>query len=252
MKNISLIIPNYTRTSILLESFSNVLDDDRINEIIINDDDSHNFDQVKNLISSLENKKIKLFKNEKNLGTFFNKLDAVKKATNQWGILLDSDNVIDKLYIDNIYSREWLSNKIICPEKLLHHPQNCLGAKDSIFFNYELYKNHKVNFDFCSKNFEMQHLSTLLNTGNFFINCDSYINSFEKNPFNRNIDIADVAFFNFLFLKSNPDNYLEVSDGLEYIHRVHDGSFYLNNQHLSTPANHFLRSLFKLEMVINL
>lgn len=244
---ISLCIPNYERIEILINSFIEVIDDDRISEIVIMDDNSSNFDIIKKSIDQLSNNKIKLYKQDVNQGTFFNKLECVKKSENDYLILLDSDNIINKSYLDKIYESEWLYNKIILPEKLIHHPENMWG-KSGIFIDYSKFNGIKINKDYCRDYFlnNGESLDVLLNTGNFFVNRDSYIKSFEINTFSRDVDICDVAFFNYLFLSSDENNYVEVCSGLEYTHRVHNHSYYINNSHKSADQVYILKKIFTI------
>jgi hypothetical protein len=246
MAKITVCIPNYERIDILIESFIKIVNDDRISEFIILDDNSYNFDELKEKIDNLNIDKINLFKNDYNLGTFFNKLEVVKKSSNDYCILLDSDNIIDSSYIDVIYNQKWSENKIICPAKLIHHPNNIWG-ENGIFIDYSIFNKNKINFEFVKKwfNEDKNLLDALLNTGNFFVNKNSYIKAFENNKFDRDIDISDVIYFNYLFLLNN-ENFLEIGDNLQYIHRVHNGSFYLMNSNLSREKTDYIKNLFKL------
>lgn len=244
---ISLCIPNYERVEILIESFIKVLNDERISEIVIMDDNSSNFEEVKSAIDQLSNSKIKLYKQDENLGTFFNKLECIKKSENDYLILLDSDNIVDTSYIDRIYQTEWSENKIISPERLIHHPNNMWGER-GIFINYKKFINTKISKQFCKDHFLRggDTLDVLLNTGNFFVNKNSYIKSFDRNTFNRDVDICDVGFFNYLFLHSNENNYIEVCPDLEYTHRVHHGSYYMNNSAKSSGQIDILKNIFTI------
>jgi len=244
MEKISLCIPNYTRTHFLIESFNKVINDDRISEIIINDDCSSNFEEAIKLLEDLNSNKIKIFRNEVNLGPMFNKLETIKKASNEFCILLDSDNVISKEYLDTIYSQEWSKHKIICPELLIHHEENIWNQKD-VFIPYTDFLNIKIDFQYV-KNCILngKNIETLLNTGNFFVNKDMYVNSFVNNTFDRSVDVCDVCFFSYLFLLFDNQNYLEVCKGLNYVHRVHNGSFYLNNAHNGALQLGILRQNF--------
>lgn len=248
MEQISLVIPNYNRTNILLEAFINVLSHPAICEVLVQDDDSANVGSVERMLGYVGSPKIRLLKNQKNLGTFFNKRVAVSHATSPWCILLDSDNIIDSAYVDRLATVPWSKNEIIAPQRLLHHPDNCLGSKERTFFDYAAFVGRDIDFRFAATNWDVQHLPVLLNTGNFFVNREAYAEAFEINSFGREVDIADVAYFNYLFLKRSPDNRIRVLDGQEYVHRVHPGSYYLNNSQLSPAANARLKELFLKEL----
>ena len=72
---ITLSISNYNRTDWVIRSFINVINDDRISEIIICDDFSEigNFEKLSQLINQLNSKKISLYRNDSNQGAFLNK-----------------------------------------------------------------------------------------------------------------------------------------------------------------------------------
>ena len=245
MEQISLVIPNYNRTNILLESFINVLSHPAICEVLVQDDDSANVGSVERMLGYVGSPKIRLLKNDRNLGTFFNKREAISHASNQWCILLDSDNIIDAAYVDRLLAVPWSKNAILAPQRLLHHPDNCLGSKERTFFDYASFVGRDIDFSFAARNWNAQHLPVLLNTGNFFVNREAYVEVFEINSFGREVDIADVAYFNYLFLKRDPANRIRVLPEQEYVHRVHPGSYYLNNSQLSGPANVRLKNLFE-------
>src|SRR3954469_23730640 len=100
---ISLCITTYNRFDLTIESFRQVIDDPRISEILIVDDNSKAeiFNLFSGMVSSDPNQaKIKLFRNFENLGMSRNKARAVELASNPWCIVLDSDNVIDSAYLD--------------------------------------------------------------------------------------------------------------------------------------------------------
>ncbi len=102
MEKISVGITHYNRPKLLEECLKNILDDDRIGEIVINDDFSTqiDFEQVEMLKGKSD--KIKIFRNPYNLGAYRNKLETVKNCTLAWVILIDSDNYLYKSYLDSL------------------------------------------------------------------------------------------------------------------------------------------------------
>ena len=113
---ISVAIPHYNNARFMPKTLEHILNDDRIVEIIICDDRSKDFDELEALIKKLDNNKIILFKNEKNIGCYHNKLHTLTKCNQEWVILLDSDNIINKEYIDILYEIEkWNNNIIFAP-----------------------------------------------------------------------------------------------------------------------------------------
>lgn len=92
MKTISLAIPFYNTSKYFLDCIKYAIDDDFVSEIVVNDDCSRQ-EEYDNLLSLVgENNKIKVYRNEHNLGAFRNKYNTVKNCMNDWVYLLDSDN----------------------------------------------------------------------------------------------------------------------------------------------------------------
>ena len=90
----SLCIPTLDRfDSFLKKNIQKYLDNELISEIIISDENGNDIKLIKENFT--ENSKLKLFKNEKILGPFLNKLKCCKHAKNEWIVLLDSDNFAD-------------------------------------------------------------------------------------------------------------------------------------------------------------
>jgi glycosyltransferase involved in cell wall biosynthesis len=116
-RKISVCIPVFNRYELLLQSYNCVLDDDRVDEIIIVDDASDRdiFDKVCEAVQ--DEPKIRLFRNEENIDCYRNKQKAVSLASNPFCVLLDSDNIIDRDYLDKLYEfDEWESGMIYAPD----------------------------------------------------------------------------------------------------------------------------------------
>jgi GT2 family glycosyltransferase len=160
---ITLSITNYNRSELVIDSFTNVLNDDRINEIIILDDFSsiEIYDDLKSRIENLKNTKIKLYRNDSNLGAFLNKKKAVTLSSNDWVILLDSDNIIDTDYLDNISDKRdiktiYSPSHAVCESPILNY-ESYIGVVDK-----EGYKNNISN--------GRSIWDCVFNTGNYFFN----------------------------------------------------------------------------------
>lgn len=92
MKTITLAIPFYNTSQYFSDCIKYAVEDDFVSEIVVNDDCSTE-EEYNNLLSLTEDiDKIKVFRNETNLGAFRNKFTIVKNCTNEWIYLLDSDN----------------------------------------------------------------------------------------------------------------------------------------------------------------
>lgn len=162
-----------------------------------------------------------------------NKREAVSKASNEWVILLDSDNVIDVNYLDKIYnlkdtfeSTPWLPFQILQPS----------FAKPS--FNFSEYQGMMITKENISKHIEYATFGTMLNAMNFFINRDEYLKVWDGS-----VDpvTSDSIYFNYKWLEAG--NSIYVVPGLEYEHRVHghgkeEGSHYVKNVRRTKPGFH--------------
>lgn len=211
---ISICIPTFNRTDLLFESFSKVINDDRVSEIVIVDDcsNSHTIIEIQRFIRDSESNKIRLFKNEYNLDCYRNKHEAVSKATNKWVILLDSDNVVDQDYIDCIEGRSTDPKCILQPSFARPH------------FDFRKYCGMEISMKNVHKYIGDATFETMLNACNFFVNREEYLKVWDGS-----IDpvTSDSIYFALKWLEAG--NFIYVTPGLEYEHRVHDGSHYRNN-----------------------
>lgn len=114
-RKLSLVITNYNRCDLTLKCFEDVLDDSWVDEIVIVDDHSEIeiYNKLAEAVKGMA--KVKLYRNEDNLDCYANKAMAICKATNEWCILFDSDNIIRKDYISAIYGQSWNNDTILAP-----------------------------------------------------------------------------------------------------------------------------------------
>jgi glycosyltransferase involved in cell wall biosynthesis len=209
---ISICIPTHERYELLLESFDKVLKDDRVGEIVIVDDFSseENYNDVRNAVKWMP--KVKLYRNDKNLDCYRNKHEAISKATNEYCIILDSDNVIDKAFIDKIYQQEWEPETILAPDWAMPT------------FDYTEFSGLTVTRQNVADYMKKKFFTTCLNCMNYFVNRDKYMEVWDGS-----VDpvTADSIFQNYNWLKSGYK--IKIVEGLRYFHRIHNGSHYQNN-----------------------
>ena len=186
----------------LFESFEQVLDDDRVSEIVIVDDNSEDnfWKKVKNYCDGKE--KIKLFRNRKNLGCYKNKREAIAQAQNEFVIIFDSDNIMTKDYIDKIFDREWNENEILAPD-FVHS------------FDYRHFGGQTITKNNVSGYTRTLRFDCLINTMNYFVHRDNYLKVWDGSiePWT-----ADTIYQNFRWLDSGRS--FHVLKGLEYKHRI--------------------------------
>jgi len=224
---ISLCLTTWNRDSMTFDAFRHVLNDDRITEIVISDD--HSDERIyQNLVFMCNGiDKVKIYRNETNLGCYHNKRRAVELATNEWVILFDSDNTLKPDYLDAIYnlklltgeennvSELWQTNMIYQPEWARPH------------FDFRKFSSSVISSFNVKGYLPQKHFTTMLNAMNFFVNRAEYLRVFDtkkEEPWT-----ADSIYFNYLWLKAG--NKIYVTPGMQYDHLVHDGSHYKANVH---------------------
>ena len=215
---ITLAITTHNRPEMTFDSFSDVLNHDLISEVLIVDDHSElpNFIRLKELCEG--NSKIKLIRNEKNLGCYHNKRKAVLESKNEWVILFDSDNKIDRSYIDSIASIELDPNTIYAPEFAKPH------------FDYRGFSGVTMSKSNVSKYASQDKFDCLINTCNYLVCRDEYLSAWKDHlePWT-----ADTLFMNYNWLMAG--NKIHVVKGMQYMHLVHDGSHY--KEHVNKTGN---------------
>lgn len=211
---ISLCITTWNRDSMTFDSFRNVLYNDIISEIVIVDDcsDERIYSNLAFMVNGLN--KVKLYRNDRNLGCYYNKRRVVELASNEWVILFDSDNIIGPDYISSISGKELNRNYIYQPEYARPH------------FDFRKFSGSLISKDFIKGYMSQKSFSTMLNAMNFLINRDEFL----KIPVRDSEPwTADSIYFNYLWLKSG--NKIYVTPGMQYDHLVHNGSHYKANVH---------------------
>lgn len=230
-RKISLCIPHYNRFNMVKEAFVNVIVDERIGEIVISDDCSTDgsYEKLIELYGKYGNGFVKLFHNNSNQDCYWNKRIAIEHTTNDWCILLDSDNIIDTTYLDALFAiPEWQTDTIYTPQ----------FAKPA--FDFRAFAGITLTKDNIRHHIDLPGLETCLNACNYFVNRDEYLLCFDGSA---DPVTSDSIFYCYNWLRSG--NQIHVVPGLEYEHRIHSGSHYQNNVH-KTPVGFHQNILNKL------
>lgn len=219
---ISIAIPHYNNARFMSETLEHIINDDRVGEIIICDDCSKDIEELESLIKKINNNKIAVFKNEKNLGCYHNKLHTLTKCNYEWVILLDSDNIINKEYIDVLYNIEtWDNTTIYSPVWAKTFP-----GEISPNLNYSKFKNCYIDHTNYLNYFNDTIFRSLINTCNYFLPVNPYLQVMKQYLYKRDIiDSLDsaVLFTDWLCGK----NKVFVVENLIYSHRCHPDSNYM-------------------------
>lgn len=231
---LSLCITTFNRYDLLKESYAQVIDDPRISEIIIVDDCSTE-PGIKEKVNSLAGGKIKVFHQIENRGMSRNKADAISYASNPWAIIFDSDNVIGRDYLDAFYEHTISESGV-----MLDAFRRIGGGIDKFIFCPDF---AKPNFDYrdfkcgnggtgmrsgiyakreCAHEIKNDTFNCLLNTCNYIVNRDFYLKTYQHNPSHI---ASDTIWHNYNHLKVG--GLFVVVPGMQYEHRVHSGSGFL-------------------------
>lgn len=226
-RKVSISIPNYNRVDVLIESFSKVLSDERVEGIHIQDDasDIEIFKQVKailDVLNTTHNNKITLGRNLTNQDCFRNKYHSVLGANTEWVILLDSDNIIDTDYLDRLYEIEnWDANTIYTPESA--YPN----------FDFTAYSGLEVSKENVSEYIDKPMFETMLNASNYFINKDTWISVWDGSV---NPVTSDSIYVCMKWLQTGKK--IKILKGLKYFHRVWENSHYRTQNHRTPTGFH--------------
>jgi hypothetical protein len=219
---IGIAIPNWNRDDVLFESFANVYHDERVKQIVISDDasDINIFHSVREKCLSLP--KVFLTRNLTNQDCFKNKRTAVSYSDCEWNILLDSDNSIDKTYLDILFSiPEWDEKTIYTPSFAMPH------------FDFRQYEGVTLTKENIAEYIDKPLLETCLNASNYFINKKEWLRVWDGST---DPVTSDSIWTIYNWLKEG--NKLLIVPGLHYQHRVWKNSHYQNNVNRTPPGFH--------------
>jgi glycosyltransferase involved in cell wall biosynthesis len=214
---ITVAIPYYNSEKYLEQTLELPLKSNFVSEIIIHDDCSDNE------IESID-PKIKVYRNEKNLGAFKNKYLAVSKASNEWVYLLDSDNYFFKNSLEVIEKLSLQRGRYYSPSQL-HLVDDGLDQSLNgkiVKYNFGTVNGKKAKEILSEGNGEFEWL---INTGNFFIHRDDYLEAMGDIFHNDHYPYfeADAIVFTYNWLRKG--NMIEVVDDLWYNHRLRSNSY---------------------------
>lgn len=226
-RKISICIPTWNRPELTINSFMDVYGDERVSEIVIVDDASelHNYEKLKQITDYLP--KVKLFRNESNKDCYVNKKIAVELATNHYVVLFDSDNTLNKNYLDRIFSLSFedASHTIFTPSFAKPH------------FNFEAYSGEVINKRNVSEFIDKPMFEVCLNACNYFVNREEYLKVWDGS-----VDpvTSDSIYFMSKWFESG--NSLYIVPDLNYEHKVHNGHY---EQNVARTPKGFHQSILK-------
>lgn len=209
----SVAITTYNRYEFVCEAIAEVLEDNRVVEIVISDDASTD-DSFERLSERYKNEaKVRLFRNEHNLDCYRNKAAALTRVTGDWAVLFDSDNILTSAYLDAL-------------ERCM--PWDPCTAYLPVFaepeFDYTAFEGITIDRRNVARYMRKDMFTCALNTANYFVNCSEYLRAWDGS-----IDphTSDSIYQNYRWLSEG--NRLYFTPGLKYFHRMHEQSHFLQN-----------------------
>jgi len=239
----SLCIPTIDRFDIFLSKYlTKYLENGYIDEIIITDENGNDIEKIQSTFP--DNNKLKLIKNDSQLGPFLNKIKACSFAKNEWIVLVDSDNFAYKDYFIN--AKNYIENMIdINSKNIILAPSKARPNFDYSHLSGFIYKKGNFNKNNSLENqIKKSHnspSSTLMNTGNYVINkylIDNLNLQCEKDNICKS-SACDVIYFNTLLFEQLDLN-MHVVEKLEYDHVVHNGSIYTQTCNNNKDFNNYV------------
>lgn len=286
MLKISVGIPTYNSSKYLNECLKSVLKLKSVNEIIISDDFSKNTEllRIKKIVNDLEiitDKKIFFIQNSKNLGAFENKLILLKKASNDFVYVLDSDNLASKKFdkaVSRMVSITNLNSYLIQPNIMYQFWQFPKLAKFfSVFFskykvkffnkeisiNMEFVKNSLIENsgdyildDIISSEVKLSKTAEIiptedkwifwvLNCGNFIVNRHEMIKIASQGlNFSRNLRSVDAIVFSYLWLESKKEILL-LKNFYHHHRKRQDSVSYMEKEDSITSIKYFINKVLR-------
>ena len=233
----------------LSKNLPKYLENALIAEIVVSDENGNDVAKIRDAFG--EHPKLRLYKNNTQLGPFLNKLQACSHANNEWIVLMDSDNFADVDYF--IAAKAYLESHIGDQKNIILAPSDASSNDKWPNLNFShlsgfVYK-HGTFAENKKREYQVKQTnlpSTILaNTGNYVIN-KYLIDNVNIQPELQNIHLSptcDVVFFNTLLFEQLDLN-MHVVPTMKYEHVVHDNSIYIQKHAQYWQFNESIYSRF--------
>lgn len=261
MKHISIAIPTFNSSIYLKGLLKKVVNIENVDEIVVCDDASslNDFEKVKSICKDFENyRKIKLLRNEKNIGAFKNKLKSINECNNQFVYQIDCDNLPGKNIEKAI--KKIISNS--AEEKTIYYPHKLNQFRKYHLFSHFLTKNNVV---FSKKSFTLnlsntklylqgdenpfidKHIMWVLNSGNFIVDKNLYNEAMKSSLEIEEPLSSDAVAISYYWLKFGGK--IKLTENLWHYHRKRWDSVSFtegDNSHIS--AEYFKQKILNLNL----
>lgn len=213
---LSLAITTYMRYEMTVESFAQVIDDPRIDDILILDDASTDgsYEKLKKHLEG--NEKVRVIRQAQNRNMSLNKRDAIALSKNDWVIIFDSDNIISPKYLDAFYGQIERDGRPL---------DFCIYIPDFAKPQFDYRKFAGMTYGVMKRPPVHDSMGNcMMNTANYIVNRQEYVKHYQ---YNAEHICSDTIWFNYNWWKAG--NTFYVVPGMEYEHRVHPGSGFLQD-----------------------
>jgi len=219
---LSLCIPTMNRWSFLEVNLPKYLEIPYIHEIVISDETGEDAAKIRERFTD---PKIKIFVNAERLGAFRNKEEAVRRATNEWAALIDSDNFAPLSYFEAWIS--YIQTHPMAPS-IVYAPSRTIPINGHNGFDYRDFIPCALTKQTYGTLKDHRMMECLINTGNYIVHRQFYLDSSDPAyaHFFTTVNAWEAKLRTWLLL--NKGGTYVFPANLEYYHSVHDGSLYLN------------------------
>jgi hypothetical protein len=203
-----------------------------IDEIIICDETGEDYEKIVAKYGDASTGPICIYKNEKKLGAFKNKMRVVSHAKSENFIaLIDSDNLVDESYFNT--AKEFIiENQLRFTDYVVLSP--CNTTSD---FEFDFSEFADMCFDYLKirKYSSFKKLQMLLNNGNYVMTKHVYNGLIVLDGNIAQAGPHDVIYKHLLAFQQIPKYRLFIVKNMKYVHAVHIQSFYLQEHQASLP-----------------
>lgn len=235
---ITVAIPFYNTIQYLEPTLEQLIESSYVDEIVISDD-------VSDYTVEIDHPKVKIYRNDINQGAFRNKYLSISRSTNDWIYLLDSDNTLPKTSIDILENIQDLDpDTYYSPIQLNLVDDGLDSSLDGKTIVYD-FPERTIDLEIAKKYLadDTGQIQWFLNTGNFFINKNSYLETMKfifDNPDHKHLEADAMVFTTYWLLKNKK---IKIVSGLCYDHRTRPQSYSHAFGSKSSESLHYHRKL---------
>jgi hypothetical protein len=223
---IGIAIATMRRWSFLKDSLPLYLGRPEVVEVIVCDETGEDYEAIQK--SAFANHpKLRLFKNERRLGIYENKLKAASLTTAAWIAVLDSDNLFGDEWFDHLHTITFDTKTIIASADF----KNLNTSTGEVSYPCKQFSGTKINHMTWNFMFRKVGWNFLLNDGNWIIPKGA-VAVLDTTTKSSRWEAADALYMLRQFVFAGFTIYY--APGLEYTHIVHPGSSWLQTEAVSS------------------